>query len=343
VTFCIQDMQKEEFYSTLLEDRFISFLIKQIKINAKEEKIEEILKLIDNLEQDSFPISSNKILIENNPNKEMTRFSSFLDLQLKEIIERQNALEKQIQSIKANNNINNLNNLNKLLEKNGDDFYIKEAQNDYINSSDEISTRINDNSISNSIIKECNHQIHSHANTINNPNPINICNDQNHGNGNVIGNHSKINHYYVNPNIKNNKNEKENFPNNNGYLNIKYKNSANQKNNTQNLINNYNGKNENFTTIDELVDYIENNEENKTKKNKKRIKNSKKKNSGQNQNQNQGIKSPSQNKNQRIIEESVVDNFKKKIQTESCYAENVRKIKPALSIKWIKSINNKIE
>ena len=208
-------MQKEEFYSTLLEDRFISFLIKQIKINAKEEKIEEILKLIDNLEQDSFPVSANKILIENNPNKEMTRFSSFLDLQLKEIIERQNALEKQIQSIKANNNINNINNLNKLLEKNGDDFYIKEAQNDFINSSDEISTKINDNSISNSIIKECNHQIHSHSNT-NNPNPINICNDQNHG-----GNHSKINHYYVNPNLKNNKNEKENFPNNNGYLNIK--------------------------------------------------------------------------------------------------------------------------
>jgi len=328
-------MHKEEFYSTLLEDRFISFLIKQTKINAKEGKIEEILKLIDNLEYDSFPNSSNKILIENNPKKEMTRFSSFLDLQLKEIIERQNALEKQIQTIKANNNINNLNNLNKLLEKNGDDFYIKKTESTLIKlnfSSDENenSSKINDKTISHTIIKECNHHFHSNSN---NQKKINTCHDH-------IHHECKKIHKCVNTSINNSSNNNfdinktENVINNNTNFNIKYKN-PNPKN-SKNLLNNYE-KDENFTTIDDLVNYIEtNNDENKTKKNKKKIKNSKKKCEKKKE-------SPSTNKTERFIDESVIDNFKKKIQKDSFYAENVRKIKPIFSIKWLKSINNKIE
>ena len=43
------DMHKEEFYSTLLEDRFISFLIRQIKISAKDGNMEEILKIAKKL------------------------------------------------------------------------------------------------------------------------------------------------------------------------------------------------------------------------------------------------------------------------------------------------------
>jgi hypothetical protein len=324
-------MHKEEFYKTLLEDKFISFLIKQTKINAKEGKIEEIIKLIENLEFDSFPNSSNKLLIESNPKKEMTRFSSFLDLQLKEIIERQNALEKQIQSIKENNNINNLNNLNKLLEKNGDDFFIKKTESTLIkvnSSSDENSIKKNDRIISHTIIKECNHHFHCNLN-----NQKTLCSSHV-----PIHNECKLIHKCVHTNINNACNslkydtKTENITNNSNF-NIKYKN-PNQKN-SKNFLNNYE-KDENFT-IDDLVNYIETNDnDNKTKKNKKKTKNSKKKNENK-------IEIPIKNKNERFIDESVVDNFRKKIQNDSSYAENVRKIKPILSIKWLKSINNKIE
>jgi hypothetical protein len=326
-------MHKEEFYKTLLEDRFISFLIKQTKINAIEGKIEEILKLIDNLEFDSFPNSSNKLLIENNPKKEMTRFSSFLDLQLKEIIERQNALEKQIQSIKENNNMNNLNNLNKLLEKNGDDFFIKKTESTLIklnSSSDENSIKKIDILKSHSIMQECNHHFHSN---LNNLNSLTSSHELLHRECKC-----KLIHKCVNTNINNTSNiikydsKTENITNNSNF-NIKYKNPI-QKN-SKNIINNQE-KDENFT-IDDLVNYIEtNNNDNKSKKNKKKTKNSKKKNENKKE-------SPTKNKNERHIDESVVDNFKKKIQNDSSFAENVRKIKPILSIKWLKSINNKIE
>ena len=314
MTFCIQDMHKEEFYSTLLEDRFISFLIRQIKNSAKDGNMEEILKLIENLEHDSFPNSPSKQTKKAN-GKEMTRFSSFLDLQLKEIVERQNALEKQILTLKANNDINTLNNLNNLINEKVEEIYSK-SEIPYTKSPDESTTKINSN-ISHSIIKECNHHFHSHSD---NSNTLNVNNEN----------------YAKNEKNVNNTNRKEisqNNNNNNGNTNTNTNTTKITSNHiSKNMLGNFN-KNENYSTIDELVNYIETNDsENKQKKNKKKLKSSKKKT--------QQNKSPSVSKNQRTIEESVVENFKNKIYNESSMAYQIRKVKPSLSVKWLKSINN---
>ena len=45
-------MHKEEFFFTLIEDEFISWLLSQIEKIAKEYKIDEIIELINNLEND---------------------------------------------------------------------------------------------------------------------------------------------------------------------------------------------------------------------------------------------------------------------------------------------------
>lgn len=368
-------MHKEEFYSTLLEDRFISFLIRQIKISAKDGNMEEILRLIENLEYDTFQNNSypnannmtkkNQKNIESKTNgKEMTRFSSFLDLQLKEIVERQNALEKQILTLKANNDINTLSNLNSLINEKVEEIYSKSdipycnnsatkiLENNINNLQQNRSKNINQNTNNNhghSIIKECNHHFHSHSinsikksdenldaqiqmqmNTlkINNGMPIN-------NNNHLIKNHSNHNHA-SNLNGNNHINCKENT---NNSINYNTNGQGNQKMNhiskNINMMGNFHhNKNENYSTIDELVNYIEtNNNENKTKKNKKKRKNSKKKT--------QQNKSPSVNKNSnRVIDETVVENFKQKIYQDSSMACQIRKIKPCLSVKWLKSINN---
>ena len=50
--FSIEDMHREEFTNTLIEDEFISALIAQIKTIAKQLKIEEINTLISQIEED---------------------------------------------------------------------------------------------------------------------------------------------------------------------------------------------------------------------------------------------------------------------------------------------------
>jgi hypothetical protein len=351
-------MHKEEFYTTLLEDRFISFLIKQIKVSAKDGNMEEILKLIENLEHDFIPNKNNNNNSSkvknysnndidnsniNNKRKEMTRFSSFLDLQLKEILDRQNALEKQIITLKTNsgknnssniNNItdqknveiyskteksynrNNINNINK--NKNNNSNYIKSLDNEY-----ETLSKIS-NDLSHSIIKECNH----HFNSKNYCKSINSISHNNYNNNN---NQINENIKYVNDekNLKNQQLNCREFK-----ININAKQVINNPI-SKTMLGNFNKNNQNYSTIDELVNYIETNDnENKKKKNKKKIKNSKKKNSSQN-------KSPSIiNKNTAIIDESVVENFRKKIYNDSEMSYQIRKIKPALSLKWLKSIDN---
>ena len=92
-------MHKEEFYSLLLEDNFISYLIKETKQRANDLKKEEIINKINILEYDfknfkteyNFPNDENNcknkkdfsnIIHVNTPVREMTRFSLFLHHQL---------------------------------------------------------------------------------------------------------------------------------------------------------------------------------------------------------------------------------------------------------------------
>ena len=46
-------MHKEEFYNILIKNKFVSYVLKQIKNIAIKYKIEKILKLIDSFEIDS--------------------------------------------------------------------------------------------------------------------------------------------------------------------------------------------------------------------------------------------------------------------------------------------------
>jgi hypothetical protein len=333
VTFCIKDIHKEEFHSTLLEDRFISFLIRQIKASAKDKNIIEITKLIENLENDIYPnnsFSKHKFCsnAKNNPKgREMTRFSNFLDLQLKEIVERQNALEKQILTFKSNNDINNLNNL--INEKNCEIFPNPENtynDNYYNNKNNQSFSNLNNNyndNISYSIIKESNHNFYSNIDINPNSNNINI----NNQNANYI-------------NIDIDKNFKEITLNNANSINNINLNNKNNYHISKNIISNFNKNNENYPTIDELVNYIETNDnENKKKKNKKKIKNSKKINSQKNPSPSI-LNSIKNDNNKRIIDDSIVENFKIKLYNQSEMSYQIRKIKPNLSINWLKSINN---
>lgn len=404
-------MHKEEFYSTLLEDEFISYLIREIKILAKEKKLNELINLIDHLEYDGF-LNYNNLYSNNNGNnnsrqntaKEMTRFSLFLDNQLKEIIERQNTLELQIQSLKASNNINDLNNLSNLLnlKNNGSDFFCPNFQ--------KTGNTSNENSVQESSCNNKNFNKVINRNTQNNSkenklNTIESTNNQNlhyrlqhshsHSSGDKYINNSK-NKTVIScincsskccMNITNGINTNQNISTTNTNFNIINTSSghtSNKKNNiggsnikanlgqnsqngiyenimnnptcpkktsvvnginssTSQTINNSSGnKNRNgsinhiekINDIDELVAYINTNTDSKqTKKNKKKLKNPKKKNQQQNKNL------QPQN-NTGINDEFVVENFRKNIYKDSCYAENIRKIKPVFSMEWLKTINN---
>jgi len=76
IAFSIEDIHREEFTNTLIKDEFIYDLIIQIQTISQQLKIDEINHLIEQIEED---VSSNK--------KEMTRFSAFLNAQLKSFIE----------------------------------------------------------------------------------------------------------------------------------------------------------------------------------------------------------------------------------------------------------------
>ena len=110
---------------------------------------------------------------------------------------------------------------------------------------------------------------------------------------------------------------------------LKLENSSNSINSNKNKI---------FDNLDELVDYINSNEK-PTKKSKNKIKNVKKK-SGNNNLSNFKSK-PVINEKEFIFEnEKLVEKFKKNIYTESIYANSIRKIKPLLTLEWIKTIQN---
>lgn len=71
-TFSIEDIHQEEFNTTLVEDEFISLLISQVKIISQQLNIEEFNQLVIEIEDPNSPKS-----------KEMTRFTNFLNQQLK--------------------------------------------------------------------------------------------------------------------------------------------------------------------------------------------------------------------------------------------------------------------
>jgi len=83
-------MHKEEFHNTLIEDEFISCLLYHIKNVATDYKIEEIIKLIDYLENDSH-------------NYTMSNFCFYIDELMKDILEKGNNCEIQIQNLNPNN------------------------------------------------------------------------------------------------------------------------------------------------------------------------------------------------------------------------------------------------
>ncbi len=84
-------MHKEEFYNTLIEDEFISCLLFNIKNLATEFNIEEIIKLIDYLENDSH-------------NYTMSNFCFYIDELMKNILEKSNNSETySVNNSKSNN------------------------------------------------------------------------------------------------------------------------------------------------------------------------------------------------------------------------------------------------
>jgi len=133
-------MHKEEFHNTLIEDEFISCLLFNIKKIATEFNIEEIIKLIDYLENDSHNYTMSnfcfyidelmKNILEKNNNSETHSIHNLTENNL--IITNSNCNYKGISQQTENNiniNINNNNNKNKTIE-NLDDLVA------YINSND---------------------------------------------------------------------------------------------------------------------------------------------------------------------------------------------------------------
>jgi len=93
---------------------------------------------------------------------------------------------------------------------------------------------------------------------------------------------------------------------------------------------NNNIKNKGFENLDDLVAYINSNDK-PTKKGKK--KNIKKKNANNKQN-------PKTNINNKILDETIIENFKKNIYSNSKFAGSTRKIKPIFSVEWIDSLKS---
>ena len=315
-------MHKEEFSNTLLKDEFISYLILQIKEVSNQIKIEKIINLISELEKDSFLNNKNlnienKLSFENistnskenvQSDGEMNRFSSFLNNQLGEIIDRQKALELQLQNIKANNNVNNLNNINNLinLKNTSENFYLKGYKNSITKNSSVIieKEQINKNNFDHYNDLNCKHFTNGAKN------PICNNNDYKNHNENITKNYENINK--IDSDIRN-------F----GYNNIF---AEKNKINTQDA----------FNDIDELVAYININIDKKqNKKNKKKAKNNKKKIQDKISNSQINLKTQ---QNNTVIDENFIENFKNNIYRDSCNAENIRKIKPILSIEWINRI-----
>jgi len=359
--------------------------------------MDQYVTLIENLEYDCFikkktPTENNSgnfnccnKNINNNISNEMTKFSSFLDNQLKDIIEQQNALEKQYQNIQTSHNINNLNNLNNLINPkntvsnfnqnnqsniqensnnnqgmNNNNYYIQENL-------DTNNFSLNISKSSNEINNECpNH--HSHNNlhfsssfTINNNNlnekftlgynSINLNAKIKDANpvretdkvvpNNQAGYTNNLNFNNINKSLNKinciceNKNCKNFIKSNVFCESDKITNFIDNQSQTLNTNNNFNNVNENdkFNDIDTLVAYINTNEESKTKKNKK--KSQKKKNQQQ-----KDLKVINKS---GIYDEFVVENFRKNVYKDSCYAENIRKIKPIFSMDWLNKINNKVK
>lgn len=81
-------MHKEEFFFTLIEDEFISWLLSQIEKIAKEYKIDEIIELINNLENDCH-------------NDMISIFGNALDEILKDLEEKDSISQIQIKTIKS--------------------------------------------------------------------------------------------------------------------------------------------------------------------------------------------------------------------------------------------------
>ena len=143
--------------------------------------------------------------------------------------------------------------------------------------------------------------------------------------------HEKNNLYNKEDKLGNNsENEKENVSNEN----MKGKNNINDSNkNKKDNIDKLNMENK---SLDEIYEYI--NKDSKTK-NKKKYKKRNGKNKGKTKKNNKGEEDKIDTDINNIIEDPIVIQFKNDINEKVIYANNITKIKPFISEKWIKTIS----
>ena len=148
---------------------------------------------------------------------------------------------------------------------------------------------------------------------------------------NHVNNKMGINQEYIEFNANNNNNKKEESK----YIENKEKSENNeQSSKNENKINEFNESDLEHKTVDEVYNYINDNQETKSKKKKK----TKKKKAKKMENKNKEFKEDNDNK---INEEDlIVKQFKKDLLQKVVNANEINKIKPVLSDKWIQMISN---
>ena len=155
-----------------------------------------------------------------------------------------------------------------------------------------------------------------------------------------VNNKMGINQEYMeftsnNNNDNNNTNKKESKNNSEIKVEKKEKNENNDKNiKNENKINEFNESDLEHKTVDEVYNYINDNQEMKSKKKKR----TKKKKAKKLENKNKEFKEDNDNKTNE--EDLVVKQFKIDLLQKVVNANEINKIKPVLSDKWIQMISN---
>ena len=157
---------------------------------------------------------------------------------------------------------------------------------------------------------------------------------------NHVNNKMGINQEYMeftanNNNDNNNTNKKESKNNSEIKVEKKEKNENNDKNiKNENKINEFNESDLEHETVDEVYNYINDNQEMKSKKKKR----TKKKKAKKLENKNKEFKEDNDNKTNE--EDLVVKQFKIDLLQKVVNANEINKIKPVVSEKWIQMISN---
>jgi hypothetical protein len=154
---------------------------------------------------------------------------------------------------------------------------------------------------------------------------------------NHVNNKMGINQEYIEINTNNNDNDDDNnnIKESKNKNEIKEKTKAKNENNKhENKINEFNENDLEHKTVDELYNYINDNQEMKIKKKKR----TKKKKAKKMENKNKEFKEDNDNKTNE--EDLVVKQFKIDLLQKVVNVNEINKIKPVLSDKWIQMISN---